>query len=148
MDYMKKALELAEFAEKEGEIPVGCVIVCDNKIIAEGYNKREKYKNALYHAEIEAIDKACRYLKSWRLDRCDLYVTMEPCPMCAGAILNSRIRRVYFGCFDEKMGCCESKENFFRGQFGYSTEVYGGFYEDECKNILNRFFKNIRKKDI
>lgn len=145
MDYMKRAIELSKIAENEGEVPVGCVIVCEDKIIAEAYNKREKEKNALCHAEIMAIDKACKHLKSWRLDNCDLYVTMEPCPMCAGAIINARIRRVYFGCFDEKMGCCDSVENFFRGQFPCKTEVFGGFHEVECKEIVNDFFKKIRK---
>ncbi len=144
MDYMKRAIELAELAEKEGEVPVGCVIVCDGEIIAEGYNKREQNKNALHHAEIEAIDKACKYLGSWRLDKCDLYVTLEPCPMCAGAIVNSRIRRVYFGCRDERMGCCESRENFFKGQFDCNTEIYGGFSEDRCKELLKKFFEKLR----
>ena len=141
---MKRAIQLAELAQNEGEVPVGCVIVCDDKIIAEGYNKREQNKNALHHAEIEAIDKACKYLGSWRLDNCDLYVTLEPCPMCAGAILNARIRRVYYGCRDERMGCCESRENFFKGQFDSNTEIYGGFSEERCKEIIKNFFKKLR----
>ena len=111
--YMKAALKLAHKAAEEGEVPVGAVVVCDGKIVGRGRNRRETKKNALHHAEIEAIEKACRKLGGWRLHRCDLYVTLEPCPMCAGAIINARIKTVYFGAFDPKAGSCGSMINLF-----------------------------------
>ena len=111
--YMKAALKLAQKAADEGEVPVGAVVVCDGKIVGRGRNRRETKKNALHHAEIEAIEKACKKLGGWRLHRCDLYVTLEPCPMCAGALINSRMKTVYYGAPDPKAGSCGSLINLF-----------------------------------
>jgi len=143
---MRQALLLAEEAGKEGEIPVGAVIVKDGKIIATGRNRREKNKNALHHAELEAIDCACKALGSWRLNDCDLYVTLEPCPMCAGAIINARIKTVYFGAFDSKAGSFGSVEDFNRLSYNHKPEILGGIMEMECGEILKSFFENLRNK--
>ena len=116
--YMKAALKLAHRAAEEGEVPVGAVVVCDGKIVGRGRNRRETKKNALHHAEIEAIEKACKKLGGWRLHRCDLYVTLEPCPMCAGAIINARIKTVYFGAFDPKEAQTHQKSTEERGSCG------------------------------
>ena len=145
-DFMKKALTLAEEAEKEGEVPVGAVVVCDGKIVGTGRNRRETEKNALCHAEIEAIDNACKNLGGWRLFKCDLYVTLEPCPMCAGAIINSRIKNVYFGANDYKNGACGSIVNLFNLDFNHKPNFEKGILENECSEILTRFFKNLREK--
>lgn len=145
-DFMKKALTLAEEAEKEGEVPVGAVVVCDGEIVGTGRNRRETEKNALCHAEIEAIDNACKNLGGWRLFKCDLYVTLEPCPMCAGAIINSRIRNVYFGANDYKNGACGSIINLFNLDFNHKPNFEKGILENECSEILTRFFKNLREK--
>ena len=145
--YMKKALRLAKKAASIGETPVGAVIVHDGRIIARGYNKRETKKNALLHAEIIAIDKACKKLGGWRLPECDMYVTLEPCPMCAGAIINSRIENVYFGAYDEKSGSAGSKINLFeQGLFNHNVNVLGGILESECAEVLTDFFRGLRKK--
>ena len=112
-DYMKYALSLAKQSAEEGEVPVGAIVVCDGKIVGEGRNRREVVKNALHHAEIEAINEACKNLGGWRLWKCDLYVTLEPCPMCAGAIINSRIKNVYFGATDMKNGAVISAAQLF-----------------------------------
>lgn len=141
---MRLALCEAEKAKAENEVPVGAVIVKDNKVIATGRNRRETEKNALCHAEIEAIDNACKVLGGWRLNDCDLYVTLEPCPMCAGAIINSRIRRVYYGAFDDKAGSFGSVEDFNRLAYNHKPEIYAGIMEDECRKILTEFFENIR----
>ena len=145
--FMHKALAQAEKAAKLGEMPIGAVIVRDGKIIARGHNKREKGKNALLHAEIVAIDKACRKLGGWRLPGCELYVTLEPCPMCAGAILNSRIEKVYFGAYDVKSGCAVSKINLLDMNLcNYTTEVVGGVLQSECSEIIKNFFGTLRNK--
>lgn len=145
--FMKEALIQAKKANKMGETPIGAVIVCDGKIIARGYNKRENKKNSLCHAEITAINKACRKLGSWRLTDCEMYVTLEPCQMCAGAIIQSRIKKVFFGAYDYKAGCAGSKVNLFEsGMFNHDVEVSGGIMETECSEILKEFFIDLRKK--
>ena len=142
--FMEEALFLAEEAKKNGEVPVGAVIVKDGKIIAKGRNMREEKKNALSHAEIEAIHSACKVLNDWRLDDCEMYVTLEPCPMCAGAIINARIKTLVFGAYDSKMGCIDSVTNLCDMPFGHKVEVYGGIMEDRCLEILKSFFKTLR----
>jgi tRNA(adenine34) deaminase len=142
---MKEALLLAEKAGANGEIPVGAVIVKDGEIIATGRNRREENRSALGHAEIEAIHNACETLGSWRLDGCELYVTLEPCPMCAGAIISSRISKLTYGAFDPSMGACDSKTNMFSVPFGHKTEVWAGIDEKPCSEILTTFFKDLRK---
>ena len=146
IDFMMEALRLAEESAKEGEIPVGAVVTIGNKIIGRGRNRRESGKNALYHAEIEAINQACKRLGGWRLWECDLYVTLEPCPMCAGAIINARIKNVYFGAYDEKNGACGSVTNLFKENFTFKPLYTGGIMESECTEILKEFFSNLRKK--
>ena len=143
--FMSRAIELAKIAADMGEIPVGAVIVKDGKIIAEGYNMREQKKNALSHAEIEAINIACKKLNDWRLEDCTIYVTLEPCPMCAGAIVNARISEVVFGAYDRTMGCMDSVTNIAALPFAKGITVYGGIKEDECKKILTEFFEGVRK---
>lgn len=144
---MREAIKQAKKAASIGETPIGAVIVRDGKIIARGYNKRETKKNALLHAEVIAIDKACKKLGGWRLPKCDMYVTLEPCPMCAGAIVNARIENVYFGAYDKKSGCAGSKTDLFeQGLFNHDVNVRGGFMEEECAAILTNFFKELRKK--
>lgn len=145
--FMSEALKQAKKAAKIGETPVGAVIVRDGKIIARAYNKRETKKNALCHAELIAINKACRKLGGWRLFGCDLYVTLEPCPMCAGAIIQSRIDNVYFGAYDYKAGCAESKLRLFEENlFNHNVCVTGGMAEEECAAVLSDFFKELRQK--
>lgn len=146
-EFMQKAIELALESEKEGEVPVGAVVVKDNEIIATGRNRRELGKNALYHAELEAIDNACKKLHGWRLWQCDLYVTLEPCPMCAGAIINSRIKNVYFGAYDNKAGSFGSVTNFNLLPYNHKPEIHGGIMEQECSTLLKNFFKQLRNKD-
>ena len=138
MDY---ALNLARLSAEEGEVPVGAIVVCDGKIVGEGRNKRETVKNALHHAEIEA----CKNLGGWRLWKCDMYVTLEPCPMCAGAIINSRIKNVYFGAKDTKNGAVVSAAQIFDMNFTHKPLYEGGILEEECANILTQFFKDLRK---
>lgn len=147
-EYMSCALSLAKKAAAEGEVPVGAVIVCDGKIIGTGYNKRENKKNALCHAEIEAINEACNALSSWRLDSCTLYVTLEPCPMCTGAIINARIPTVVFGAYDEKAGCMGSVTNLCLMPFNHKVKIIGGYMQQECKDILTEFFQNIRSNKL
>jgi len=144
--YMKKALVLAKKAAKTGEVPVGAVIVHNGIIISQGYNKREIKQNALMHAEIIAIDKACKKLGSWRLCECELYVTLEPCPMCTGAIINSRIERIYFGAFDPKAGALGSVCNLSEMAFNHHFSVEGGIMANECGLVLSEFFRNIRER--
>jgi len=146
MDFMNEAIKLAIEASNEGEVPVGAVVVKDGKIVGTGRNRREYGKNALAHAEIEAINNACKNLGGWRLFGCDLYVTLEPCPMCAGAIINSRIENVYFGAYDEKAGSCSSVVNLFSFPYNHKTEVYGGIHEQESSDLLKAFFKKLREK--
>lgn len=143
--YMRKAIDLAQMAALEGEVPVGAVITMEGKIISTGRNRREKGKNALYHAELEAIDKACNILGGWRLWQCELFVTLEPCPMCAGAIINSRIKRLVFGAYDYKAGSCGSLVNLFDLPYNHKPEVKGGILKKECTNLLSNFFKNLRR---
>lgn len=143
--FMTRAIELAKIAAQKGEVPVGAVVVKDGHIIGEGYNMRESKKNALSHAETEAINAACNYLNDWRLDDCTIYVTLEPCPMCAGAIVNARIKEVVFGAYDLSMGCMDSVTNIANLPFALGTTVYGGIKEDECRQILTEFFKDVRK---
>lgn len=144
--FMSEAIKEAKRAYKRDEVPVGAIIVYRNKIISRGYNLKEKKKDATMHAEILAIKKAAKKLKSWRLDECDLYVTLEPCPMCAGAIINARIKNLFFGAYDEKAGCAGSKVDLFRNYlFNHNVNVEGGFLESECGQLLKDFFKNKRK---
>jgi len=146
LDFMKYALHLAELSAEEGEVPVGAIVVCDGKIVGEGRNRRETVKNALHHAEIEAINEACRNLGGWRLWKCDMYVTLEPCPMCAGAIINSRIKNVYFGASDEKNGAVVSAARLFDMNFTHKPLYEGGIMGEECAEILSKFFKDLRKQ--
>lgn len=143
--FMLAALKEAEKAASIGETPIGCVIVKDGKIISRAHNTRETKKNALHHAEILAINKACKKLGGWRLWQCDLYVTLEPCPMCAGAILQSRIRRVFIGAKDPKGGAMGSVFNLFSYPVNHKPEIHFGFYEERCERILRDFFRNLRE---
>ena len=142
--YMERALQLAQEAFDDGEVPVGAVVVCKGAIVGEGRNRREKGKNALYHAELEAIDNACKRLGGWRLWECELYVTLEPCPMCAGAIVNARIPQVYFGAYDPKNGCCGSVADVLNLPLAYHPAYEGGVMQDACSAILTAFFKRLR----
>lgn len=143
---MQKALELAKISAAEGEVPVGAVIVKGDEIVGTGRNRREYGKNALYHAEIEAIDNACKTLGGWRLWECDMYVTLEPCPMCAGAIINSRIKTVYYGANDLKAGSFGSVVDFNSLPYNHKPEIVSGVMEDEAKEMLSSFFKALREK--
>ena len=145
-DFMAEALRLAEEAAAEGEVPVGCVITLGDRIVGRGRNRRETGKNALAHAEIEAIDEACRTLGGWRLWQCTLYVTLEPCPMCAGAILNARIPRVVYGASDPKAGSCGSVTDLFAMSFNHHPEKTAGILEEECAAALRQFFRRLRTK--
>ena len=142
--YMKAALKLAHRAAEEGEVPVGAVVVCDGKIVGRGRNRRETKKNALHHAEIEAIEKACKKLGGWRLHRCDLYVTLEPCPMCAGAIINARVPAVVYGAKEPNFGSCGSVLNLFEERYGHHPAIYGGVLSDDCAAALRAFFGGLR----
>ena len=143
--FMDLALIRARRAGEDGEVPVGAVIVRDGKVIGTGRNRREKTHNALAHAEIEAINAACAEVGDWRLDDCELYVTLEPCLMCSGAIINSRIKTVVFGAYDTKAGSLGSIANFANIPYAYTPEVYGGISENECRDLLTEFFKDMRK---
>ena len=147
-DFMREALKLAYRAAEAGEVPVGAVVVRNGEIVGRGYNKRESSKNALAHAELIAINDACVRLGGWRLWECDLYVTLEPCPMCTGAIINSRIRRVFYGASDSKAGSLGSLVNLADLEYNHRPEVNSGILENECAEILSEFFKNLRKKKI
>ena len=142
--YMRRALELAKEAAEDGDVPVGCVIVRDGTIIGEGRNRREERGDATAHAEIEAIREACKKTGSWRLHDCTLYVTLEPCPMCAGAIVNSRIDAVRYGAREEKMGCCGSVLNLFEERFNHHPRIYQGPLSRECEEDLQEFFRKLR----
>ena len=144
--FMEEALKLAEEAAQEGEVPVGCIITLGDRIVGRGRNRREVGKNALAHAEIEAIDEACRTLGGWRLWQCTLYVTLEPCPMCAGAILNARIPRVVYGASDPKAGSCGSVTDLFAMSFNHHPEKTSGLMEEECADALRQFFRRLRSK--
>ena len=145
-EYMNQALQLAREAANEGEVPVGAVVVKDGIVIATGRNRREQGKNALCHAEIEAIDNACKRLGGWRLWQCELYVTLEPCPMCAGAILNARIRRVWYGARDEVMGACGGVLNLFMEDFPNRPAGVGGVLAAPCREVLAEFFGQLRQQ--
>ena len=145
-EMMRKALVLAKEAADEGEVPVGCVITLGEQIVGTGRNRRENGKNALAHAELEAINEACRTLGGWRLWQCTLYVTLEPCPMCSGAIINARIPKVVYGASDEKAGCCHSVIDLFALPFNHKPEIISGVLEEECSQALSDFFRTLRKK--
>ena len=146
--FMKAALAEAKKAYIIDEVPVGAVIVCDGKIIARGHNTRETKQSVLGHAEINAIKKASRKIGSWRLEDCDMYVTLEPCSMCSGAIIQSRIKNLYFGAFDPTTGACGSVLNLFEHDFNHKVNVNGGIMEDECSRIIKDFFRELRQKNI
>ncbi len=146
IQFMQKALELAKISAAEGEVPVGAIIVKGNEIVGTGRNRREYGKNALYHAEIEAIDNACKTLGGWRLWECDMYVTLEPCPMCAGAIINSRIKTVYYGASDLKAGSFGSVVDFNSLPYNHKPEIVSGVMQDEARKMLSDFFKGLREK--
>lgn len=147
-DYMREALSLAREAAQEGEVPVGCVIVKDSEIIGRGRNRREELQRTSSHAEMEAIAQANERLRSWRLDGCTLYVTLEPCPMCAGAIVNARIPRVYYGARDEAMGACGGVLNLFMERFPFRPALVGGILKDECRTVLADFSARCVRKVI
>ena len=145
---MREALELARAAVAIGEVPVGCVIVHEGQIIASGYNRRECDQNALAHAEIAAIKTACEHIGYWRLCGCDLYATLEPCAMCAGAIINARIERVIFGAFDKKAGAFGSVINLNEHKFNHKPEITGGVLAEESAALLSGFFRDLRNGKI
>ena len=147
-NFMRLAIREAQKAYKNGDVPVGAIIVRNGKIIAKAYNRKEKKQNAIYHAEVLAINKACKKLKSFRLDDCEMFVTLEPCPMCSGAILSCRLKRVCFGAYDNNYGCVGSKYNFLEDKdFEHLIKNEGGILEEECKNLIKNFFVDIRKKN-
>ena len=145
--YMREALSLAERAAELGEAPVGCVIVLDGEIIGRGYNLRERDEDPLAHAELMAIAEAREKVRGWRLCGAELYVTLEPCPMCAGACINSRIERVVFGAYDKKAGSCGSVINLFELPYNHKPELLGGVLEEECSDILSKFFLSLRERN-
>lgn len=142
--FMEEAYKMALEAFDEGEVPVGAVIVRNGEIVATGRNKREKSKNALLHAEIDAINNACNTLGGWRLWNCEIYITLEPCPMCAGAIINAHIPEVYFGAYDLKNGSCGTITNLFEMPYNFKPNCTGGIMEKECSELLKSFFKKLR----
>ncbi len=142
--YMRLALEEAKAAAAAGEVPVGCVIVCGGEVVARGRNRREEKQSTASHAEMEAIAQANECLGSWRLEDCSLYVTLEPCPMCTGAIINARIPRVYFGARDRAMGACGGVINLFMEDFPHKAALVGGIMEEECRKVLSEFFRDMR----
>ena len=145
--YMKEALRLAKKAAKLDEVPIGCVIVHENKIIARGYNRRNTDKSTLAHAEIMAIKKAGQVIGDWRLEECTMYITLEPCPMCAGAIVQARIPKVVMGTMNAKAGCAGSVINILQMDgFNHKVEIVKGIMEDECKKIMQDFFKELRER--
>lgn len=143
-EYMKKALALAREAAAAGEVPVGCVIVRGGEVVGRGRNRREEKQSTASHAELEAIAEANAALGSWRLDDCALYVTLEPCPMCAGAILNARIPRVYYGARDRAMGACGGVVNLYMESFANTPALVGGILADDCRAVLEDFFRTLR----
>lgn len=144
--YMKEALKEAEKAYKKLEVPVGAIIVKDGKIIARGHNQKEEKTDTTKHAEIIAIQKASKKLQSWRLIGCEMFITLEPCPMCAGAIINSRIKKIHIGTMDDKTGAAGSKLNLFEDYtFNHTVEIEKGIMKQECETILKKFFKELRK---
>ncbi len=143
---MRQALRLAEKANALGEVPIGAVVVCGGKVVGRGYNLRTKLQMATAHAEMRAIDQACRKLGSWRLPDAEIYVTLEPCPMCMGAILNARIARVYFGAYEQK-GRSLTRELAGANLLNHTAEVTGGVLERECSELLTRFFSEMRERE-
>ena len=143
--FMSEALIEAKKAFDKGEVPVGAVVVSEGKIIGRGHNNRESLNLATSHAEIEAINDASRHLGSWRLSDCSIYVTLEPCPMCSGAIINARISNLIYGALDQKAGCAYSKINLFECGFNHKPNIKHGVLETECGNILKEFFTNVRQ---
>lgn len=144
--YMEQALALAREAANAGEVPVGCVIVKDGEIIGRGRNRREEKQAVSSHAEMEAMAEANAALGSWRLEDCDLYVTLEPCPMCAGAIINGRVRRVFYGARDSVMGACGGVLNLFMESFPHHPQLVGGVLGEECAAVLSDFFRKLRQE--
>ncbi len=144
--YMKLAIEQAKIAASMGEIPVGAIIISNGDIISTGYNKREMLTNSLAHAEIVAINSACKKLNSWRILNATLYVTLEPCAMCAGAIINSRIEKVVFGAYDPKAGSFGSLVNLSELRYNHQPQIVSGVCEKECADLLSNFFRELRKK--
>ena len=145
-EYMRQAIALARQAAAEGDVPVGCVIVKEGRVIGRGRNRREERGDATAHAELEAIREACAHVGSWRLHGCTLYVTLEPCPMCAGGIINSRIEEIHYGVRDEKAGCCASVLDLFAEPFNHRPRVYRGPLEEECRALLQEFFASLRDR--
>ena len=145
-DYMREALALAREAAAAGEVPVGCVIVRNGQIVGRGRNRREEKHATASHAEMEAIAQANETLGTWRLDECELYVTLEPCPMCAGAILNARMRRLWYGARDAAMGACGGVVNLFMEEFPNRPALVGGILEEECRQVLADFFAALREQ--
>jgi len=146
-EFMRLAIEQAQLAAQLGEIPVGAVVVKDDQVIGRGYNRREIDSSATAHAEVLAIEDACKHLGTWRLTDCELYVTLEPCPMCAGAIINARIRRVIYGAKDERAGCCGSVADFFVMPFNHNPLSRSGILAEECKTLLLDFFSSLRNEE-
>ena len=144
--FMREALKEAALAAEAGEVPIGAVVVRDGAVVGRGHNRRETGKNALYHAECLAIDDACKTLGGWRLWDCDLYVTLEPCPMCAGALINARVQHVYYGAKDPKAGSIESVAALFEQPYNHHPIAKGGVLETECSEVLTSFFKNLRRR--
>lgn len=145
--FMREAIKQAKKAYAIDEVPIGCVIVYEGKIIARGYNRRTTDKNTLSHAELNAIRKASKKLGDWRLDDCEMYVTLEPCQMCAGAIVQARIKRVYIGCMNPKAGCAGSVLNLLQVEkFNHQVEIETGILEEECSGMIKEFFRELRKK--
>ena len=144
-EYMRRALELARLAGERGDVPVGAVVAdAGGRIIGEGRNRREERRNAVCHAEIEAIEQACRAKNSWRLDGCTLYVTLEPCPMCAGAVINARVPTLVYGAKEPVTGSCGSVLNLFEERYGFRPAIYGGVLGEECAALLKGFFASLR----
>ena len=146
-EFMLKAIDLAKRARSENEVPIGAVIVKDNKIIGSGYNKRENSKNALSHAEIIAINEACENISNFRLENADIYVTLEPCAMCAGAIVNARLKNLYLGAFDKRFGAVGSKLNVLDSGLNYKVNFSGGYFEEQIVKMMRDFFVKIREKN-
>ncbi|HOB63610.1 MAG: nucleoside deaminase [Clostridiales bacterium] len=145
--FMRMAIKEAMRAAEEDEVPVGAVVVMNGKVLCRAHNRKEARNNAVFHAEIEAITKAAKKLNNWYLDECELYVTLEPCAMCAGAVINSRIKKVYFGAYDPRFGCCGSLYNLVADKrFNHTAEVEGGILAEECGAILTEYFRKKRKE--
>ncbi|MGN9019035.1 tRNA adenosine(34) deaminase TadA [Lachnospiraceae bacterium HCP1S3_C3] len=145
--FMREAIKQAKKAYAIDEVPIGCIIVYEGKIIARGYNRRTTDKNTLSHAELNAIRKASKKLGDWRLDDCEMYVTLEPCQMCAGAIVQARIKKVYIGCMNPKAGCAGSVLNLLQVEkFNHQVEIETGILEEECSSMIKEFFRELRKK--